>query len=342
MADQHLSLALTTYQAGKLFFIGLDHNQHLAVFERSFQRCMGLWSNGQTMWMASLYQLWRFENALPPGEKADDKFDRLFVPQVGYTTGGLDVHDVAADRDQRPIFVNTRYSCLATVSETTSFAPLWQPPFISTLLPHDRCHLNGLAIRDGRPRYVTAAAQTDREEAWREHRADGGCIIDIHTNQTIATGLSMPHSPRWHDDQLWFLNSGTGHLCRIEPHTHKPQSLAFCPGYARGLALHDHFAVVGLSLGREQRAFGGLPLEHNLKTLNAQPRCGLMIVDTNTGRIRHWLKIEGPVKEIYDVIILPDVERPMALGFQYNEIHQTITIDHAPHRSNHPPRRSTN
>ena len=129
--EQRISLAFTTYQAGKLFLIGLGPDGKLSIFERTFNRCMGMWSNGQTIWMSSLYQLWRFENVLEPGQTAPDGYDRLFVPQVGYTTGDIDVHDVSVDDGGRVVFVNTLFSCLATMSQTDSFVPLWKPPFIS-------------------------------------------------------------------------------------------------------------------------------------------------------------------------------------------------------------------
>ena len=96
LSEQRISLALTTYQTGKLFLVGLQPDGRLSIFERTFNRCMGLWSNGQTMWMSSLYQLWRFENILPPGQLTDG-YDRLYVPQLGFTTGDLDVHDVSVD-----------------------------------------------------------------------------------------------------------------------------------------------------------------------------------------------------------------------------------------------------
>ncbi|RCJ23026.1 hypothetical protein A6S26_00200 [Nostoc sp. ATCC 43529] len=62
--EQNLSLSFTTYQAGKLFFIGLQPNGRLSVFERTFERCMGLYANGNSLYMSSLYQLWRFENII--------------------------------------------------------------------------------------------------------------------------------------------------------------------------------------------------------------------------------------------------------------------------------------
>lgn len=325
MAEQKLSFAFTTYQTGKLFLIGLQPDQRLSIFERTFNRCMGLWGDGQTLWMTSLYQLWRFENVLGHGELADG-YDRLYVPQTGYTTGDLDIHDVAVDADSRVVFVNTLFGCLATLSDTHSFVPLWRPPFISRLAAEDRCHLNGLAMRDGRPRYVTAVSQSDVADGWRDNRRESGCVIDVEANEVIATGLAMPHSPRWYRDQLWVLNSGTGYLGTINPETGAFDEVAFCPGYMRGLSFAGHFAIVGLSKQRQNRTFSDLPLDDNLAQKQAEARCGLQIVDLRTGDTVHWLRIEGIVEELYDVIALPGVQRPQALGFKTDEIRRVLHI----------------
>ena len=42
LAGTRASLAFTTYQAGKLFLIGMKPDGRLSIFERSFPRCMGL------------------------------------------------------------------------------------------------------------------------------------------------------------------------------------------------------------------------------------------------------------------------------------------------------------
>ncbi len=340
--EQNLSLAFTTYQGGKVFFIGLQHDGRLSVFERTFNRCMGLWVEGSTLIMSSLYQLWRFENALEPGQ-IHNGYDCLYVPQVGYITGDLDVHDVAVaaptQSDKSPlaflnqkgsgkqvVFVNTLFSCLATVSDRHSFIPLWQPPFISRLAAEDRCHLNGLAMRDGQPRYVTAVSQSDVADGWRDRRRDGGCVIDVSTNEVILTGLSMPHSPRWDRDKLWLLNSGTGEFGYADLKEGVFEPVAFCPGYLRGLAFSGDFAVVGISLPRQNKTFSGLPLDEQLQAKDASPRCGLLAIDLRSGDIVHWLRIEGVVEELYDVAVLPGVRRPMAIGFKTDEIRRVITI----------------
>ena len=325
LAEQNLSLAFTTYQAGKVFFIGLHPDGKLSVFERSFNRCMGLWAEGSSLIMSSLYQLWRFENALEAGQ-IHNGYDCLYVPQVGYVTGDLDVHDVAVDSEGRLVFVNTLFSCLATVSDRHSFVPLWQPPFISRIAAEDRCHLNGLAMQDGQPRYVTAVSQSDVADGWRDKRQSGGCLIDMSSNEVILTGLSMPHSPRWYQDKLWLLNSGTGEFGYVDREEGVFEPIAFCPGYLRGLAFNGDFAVVGLSKPRHNKTFSGLPLDERMLAKDVEPRCGLLVIDLRSGDIVHWLRIEGVVEELYDVAALPRVRRPMAIGLKTDEIRRVVTI----------------
>lgn len=325
MAEVGVSLGFTTYQAGKLFLLGAQENGRLSAFERTFNRCMGLAAVDDTLWMSSLYQLWRFSNALEPGQTHGD-YDRLYVPQIGYTTGDLDIHDIGVRTDGSVVFVNTRFSCLATTDPSFSFRPVWTPKFISRLAPEDRCHLNGLAMQDGEPAYVTAVAASDVADGWRDHRTDGGIIIDVRTDEIVAEGLSMPHSPRWHNGRLWLLNAGTGEFGSVNTKSGVFEPLAFCPGFLRGLSFAGKYAVVGLSQPREAGTFQGLPLDEKLTKAGAAPRCGLMVIDTETGDTLHWLRIEGIVEELYDVIVLPGVKRPMSLGFQSDEIHRIITI----------------
>jgi uncharacterized protein (TIGR03032 family) len=250
------------------------------------------------------------------------------VPQLAYTTGDLDLHDIALGADShQPVFANTLFSCLAQPSETHSFRPVWKPPFISRLAAEDRCHLNGFAMRDGNLGFVTAVSTTDMHEGWREHRRGGGVVIDVASGEVVARGLSMPHSPRWHDGRLYVLNSGAGEFGTVDLASGSFQSICFCPGYARGLALISSFAVIGLSTCRENRTFSGLPLDDALATKQVQPRCGLLVVDLRTGDVVHSLTITGLVRELYDVAALPGVQIPSALGFKTEEIRRTISIE---------------
>lgn len=322
------ALAFTTYQAGKLFFLGLKPEGRLAVFERSFARCMGLAASAdaRTLLVATHYQLFRFDNAIPQGEQANGH-DALYVPRLSWITGDLDIHDVAFGASGRPVFVNTRFSCLAEASDGWSFRPIWQPPFITRLAAEDRCHLNGMATVEGRPRYVTAVSRSNVVDGWRDRRADGGIVIDVATSEIVCEGLSMPHSPRLHEGRLWVLNSGAGELGWIDPQTGKFTAVAFCPGYARGLSFIGPYAIVGLSLARDNRTFQGLPLDAALKQNGAEARCGLLVIDTRTGDAEAWVRIDGVVKELYDVAVLPGLRNPSTLGLKTDEITRVITID---------------
>jgi uncharacterized protein (TIGR03032 family) len=320
-----VSLAFTTYQSGKLFLVGLNADGRLSIFERTFNRCMGLWGNGQTLYMSTLYQIWRFENVLDAGTTSDG-YDRVYVPRVAWTTGDVDAHDVAVDGDGHVVFVNTLFSCLATVSERHSFVPLWKPPFISRLAAEDRCHLNGLALEEGRPAYVTAVSRGDAHEAWREHRRDGGLVMDVRSNAVVVDGLSMPHSPRMHRGRLWLLDSGTGHFGYVDRARGRFEPVAFCAGYARGLAFVGDFAVVGVSQSRENKTFSGLALDDNLRQRHAKAQCQLLVIDLQRGDVVHSLRIDGFVSELYDVVALPQVRRPSALGFKTEEIRRVISM----------------
>ncbi len=322
------SLAFTTYRVGKLFLVGLQDEGRLSIFERTFERCMGLCAAGGTMFMSSAHQLWRFEDALAPGQHHEG-YDRIYVPQVGYTTGELDIHDIALDGEGEAVFVATLFGCLARPSATHSFTPLWKPPFTSRLVAEDRCHLNGLAMVDGRPRYATAIGTSDFAEGWREQRLDGGCVIDVVSNAIVASGLSMPHSPRWYRGRLWLHESGSGHFGALDLASGRFEPVAFCPGYLRGLAFVDDFALVGVSLPRQSKLLSGLALGESLARKNIEPRCGVYVLDLTTGDVAHWLRIEGIVGELYDVAALDGVRRPMAIGFKGDDIKRVFTVGDA-------------
>lgn len=329
LKEHKLSLGFSTYQAGKLFLIGTESNsQSLSLFERTFNRCMGLWASqdGEQLIMSSLYQLWRLCNAVRPGEKCN-QYDKVYIPQVGYTTGDCDIHDIGVDSHNNIIFVNTLFNCLATISEQKSFTPIWTPPFISKLAAEDRCHLNGLAFRDGEPRYVTAISQTDVYEGWREHREAGGIVMDIKTNHILAEGLSMPHSPRWYQNKLWVLNSGQGEFGYIDEDSKTFKPVAFCPGYARGLSFYKEFAIIGLSKSRKNKTFEGLALQQKLEEKHIEARCGIQIININTGDTVHSLNVGGMIEEIYDVVVLTNTKTPMMLGFKTDEIRRFIVVD---------------
>jgi uncharacterized protein (TIGR03032 family) len=319
-----VSVALTSYQSGRLYLLGLNREGGLNVDERPFQKAMGLAVEGQTLVLATHFQIHRFGNTLKAGELINNHFDACYVPRVSYNTGVLDAHDVGLLKSGEVIFVNTRFNCLATPSGSYSFAPLWKPPFISGIVDEDRCHLNGMAMLNGEPRYVTAASRSNTIDGWRDRRADGGVAIDVRTGQIVCSGLSMPHSPRLYRDRLWVLNSGAGELGWIDLEDNSFRTLAFCPGFVRGLAFHDRYAFVGLSKPRYQR-FEGLALDARLIEADSEPWCGVQVIDLETGACVEWFRIDGAVAEIFDVGVIAGVASPMSLGFDSGDIGALIT-----------------
>ncbi len=334
MAASGVSVAVTTYHSNRLFLFGVKPSGRLWVLNRIFERAMGLAATPERLVLANRYQLWQFENVLRPGE-SDGEHDRVYKPHLAWTTGAIDVHDVALDGQGAPVFVVTLFSCLATSDPHHSLRPLWKPRFISRLVPEDRCHLNGVAMDGGVPRFVTAAAASDAASGWRERRRDGGVVMEVASGEVVASGLSMPHSPRMHAGKLWVLHSGAGELCTVDPATGKLDTVAFLPGYLRGLAFAGDFALVGLSQCREERTFQGLPLDDALRRRGDDARCAVMVVDLKSGAVAHWIDFGGEVRELYDVQVIADVRCPTALGLRSKEIWGVVTHEENGHPVRH-------
>ena len=322
LLEQNISLAISTYQAGKILLVGFNVKGEIAIVERSISRCMGIAADkeAQNLYVAGIYNISRFVNAIQTGQ-SNPEFDRIYIPQATYTTGDIDTHDMAIDKDGNLIFVNTLFSCLCTLSATHSFVPIWQPPFITDLLPEDRCHMNGFCLNEkGEPGYVTAVAQTDLSGAWRDNRRDGGVVIDVQKNKVISTGLSMPHSPRMHNGKLYIQNAGSGHLGTIDVETGKFTELCFLPGFLRGLTFSGNYAICGVSKKRQDRSFQGLALDENLKQNKIEAKCGVYIIDLSNGANVHHIEFEGFLEELYDVRALSGVQKPNIIGFMKDEI----------------------
>ena len=331
LGSQQIAVAVSSYQSGKFYLLGQNVDGGLLVHERFFHKAMGICvADRDTILLATLFQIMRFRNVLEPGQQINNLQDACYVPREIFTTGELDVHDIGLLQDGRIVFVNTLYNCLASTSARHSFTPLWKPPFISKIIKEDRCHLNGLAMEDGVPRYVTAVSKSDTVDGWRDRRSDGGIVVDVRSGEIVIGGLSMPHSPRLYRGKLWVLNSGTGEIGWIERGSSAEGArfhvLAFCPGFVRGLAFHGKYAFVGLSKPRYDR-FEGLALDRKLAEANSEPWCGMQVIDLDTGACEHWFRIDGPVAELYDLGVVPGVVRPMAIGFATNEILGLITHD---------------
>jgi uncharacterized protein (TIGR03032 family) len=326
LARNRCSLAFTSYQTGQLFLVGRLPGGQVSFHQQNYVRAMGVHATPARLYVGSLFQIWRLENVLAPHERANENFDRLYVPRNAQTTGDIDVHELSVDRAGRVIFVNTKFSCLATTSITHGFKPLWKPPFISRLAAEDRCHLNGLAMHDGAPAYVTAVSRSDMINGWRDRRHEGGVLIDVRADRIVTDQLSMPHSPRVAADGVYLLDSGRGMLARVDPRSGERTDIAFCPGFLRGLALVGGYAVATVSLPRDG-AFSGLALQDELKKRDGEPWCGICIVDLRSGDLVDWIRLNGAIKELFDVAVIPDTLCPMALGVSSPDIQSLVSFE---------------
>lgn len=326
LSTYRISLTASTYQTCRLLLIGRKPGERLAVFERLFERPMGLFvQDADQLWMAGQSQLWRLANVLAPGIRARDGSDRLYVPRQSWILGELDPHELVIDRDGLPWFVATALNAIATPSPRYNLQPRWRPAFITDWVTEDRCHLNGLGLREGRPRYVTLAGLSDVAEGWREHRREGGALLDMADGRVLAKALSMPHSPRWHRGRIWLLNAGRGELGWVPETGGAFTPVASLPGFARGLAFVGDHAVIGLSQPRHGH-FDDLPLGTRLDADGVEPWCGIAVIDLRHGQLVHWLRFEGIITELFDVQIIPDTQRPTALGFREETIHREIFL----------------
>src|SRR4051812_24228316 len=321
-----ISLLVTTYQANKLLVLR-ERQGGLSILVRSFERPMGLAVDGRRIALGTRDQVWHFRNApdLAPRVEPLGLHDGCFIPRASHVTGDIGVHEVAwgGERNDELWVVNTRFSCLCTLSPDYSFVPRWRPPFVTQMAPEDRCHLNGVAMVDGQPRYVTALGQSDVRGGWRADKARRGIVMSVPDGRVIADGLCMPHSPRWHDNGLLVLESGTGRLQQIDPATGVRHVVTDgLEGFARGLGIFGHYAFIGLSKIRATSAMNGVPLAARREQLKS----GVAVVDLRTGRVCAAVDFQTAVEEVFDVQILGGNRFPEVLGFQKEAVQNTFVV----------------
>lgn len=306
----NISLAISTYQAGKVILVRADGDS-LNTHFRAFSKPMGIAADGVRLTVGGTNTVWYYRNVpdVAPKLPPPGRHDACYLPRRIHVTGDIDIHELAWDNADELWVVNTRFSCLCTVDAEHSFNPRWRPPFVSALAAEDRCHLNGLGMRDGKPKYVTALAQTDSAGGWRAHKAAGGIVMDIEKNACILRGLSMPHSPRWYQDRLWVLESGQGSLAVADIQTGTWNTVAQLPGFTRGLDFYGPLAFIGLSQVRESAVFSGIPLVQRLR----ERHCGIWVVHIETGQTVGFLQFEAGVQEIFAVQVLPGIGFPELL-----------------------------
>jgi uncharacterized protein (TIGR03032 family) len=267
---------------------------------------MGLAYRSGRLAVGTLAEVWDFRNVPEVAARLEPAghHDACFVPRSVRCTGDILVHEMAW-ADPELWVVNTRFSSLCTLDQAGSFVPRWQPPFVTALAAEDRCHLNGMALVDGRPAYVTALGRTDTACGWREDKRNGGVLLTVPGGEVVAERLSMPHSPRWYRSNLLLLESGTGTLGVVDIPSGRYAPVARLPGFTRGLDIYDRYAFIGLSQVRETAVFSGLPI-----TERAERISGVWVVDLTTGRTVAFVRFEEAVHEVFAVEVLPQLRYP--------------------------------
>lgn len=305
------SLAITTYQAGKIIFISPADENTFTMLPRTFEKPMGLDIIGDKMVLATKDEVIVFENSKELAVTYPNKpnvYDNLFVPRITFHTGYVDIHDVSFGTDGIWA-INTSFSTLCKINGNFNFVPVWQPPFISKLVSEDRCHLNGLAMVEGKPKYVTALGVTDTPQGWKESIISGGILMDVETNEIILDKLAMPHSPILYKDELYLLLSASGEFIKVNISEKKYEVLKQLDGFCRGLDIHGDYAFIGMSkLRKKSSTFSKLPFAENADW------AGIIIIHIPTKAIVGELKYQISVDEIYSVKILKESIRPNILN----------------------------
>jgi uncharacterized protein (TIGR03032 family) len=310
------SLAISTYQAGKLIFVCPKNENEIIQFPRTFKKPMGIALDANRLAIATQNEVVMYRNA--PGQatrypKKRDTYDALYMPRSTYYTGELDIHDVQFTSSGL-IAVNTRFSCVSKVDENYSFTSIWKPSFIKELIPGDCCHLNGMVLEDGQPKYLTALGSTSEPKGWRANKANGGVLIDAATQDLLLERLPMPHSPRLYREGLFVLLSATGELIRVNITKRSYELVHHFDGFVRGMDRIGEVLFIGLSkLRTTSEAFGDLPIAS--KSL----MCGVVAFHLPSSKVIGHLKYETSVEEIFDVQVLPGVIRPAILSIEKND-----------------------
>jgi uncharacterized protein (TIGR03032 family) len=305
-----ITLVVSTYQAGKVILVRNDEGV-LNTHFRTFSKPMGIAADNARLTIGGTNTVWYYRNipAVAPKIEPKGKHDACYIPRRIHVTGDIDIHEMAYDGDGELWIVNTRFCCLCTLDENHSFNPRWRPHFVSALAPQDRCHLNGIAMVDGKPKYVTALGETDTQGGWRENKANGGVLMDVERNEILLRGLSMPHSPRLYEGKLWLLESGEGSLAEVDLEKRTWGTVAEMPGFTRGIDFAGPLAFIGLSQVRESAVFSGIPLVERLR----ERTCGVWVVHIETGETIGFLRFESGVQEIFAVQVLQGMRFPEVL-----------------------------
>jgi len=306
------SIALSTYQAGKVVIISPHpDNEHLTTLPRTFQKPMGIAIKDDRMAISLKDEVIVFQNSRELATFYPNKqntYDSLWLPRTTYYTGLVDLHDIDFG-DDGIYAINTSFSCICKIDGEFNFTPVWKPPFINEIIPGDLCHLNGMVVLNGKPKYVTALGTTNTPQGWKENIVHGGVLMDVKKNEIVLNGLSMPHSPKIYNNELYLLMSASGEFIKVNLETKSYQTLKKFEGFCRGLSFYKDFAFIGFSkLRKNSSTFAKLSFSDKANF------SGIKIIHMPTNAEVGEIIYETSVDEIYEVIVLENMIRPNILN----------------------------
>ncbi|MCP4115578.1 MAG: TIGR03032 family protein [Desulfobacteraceae bacterium] len=340
----NISLAVTSYQAQRLFFVRSAGEQIDTCF-KSFPRPMGIYADRERLTLGSFTQVLEFKRnddllnkiknggldntekmprkllekdpermkALKEKRKKElenvKKADSLYFSRASLTTGMINIHDIAWGNEGLWV-VNSTFSCLSTLSPDHSFVARWKPPFIDKLVPEDRCHLNGMAMKDGKPKYVTTFNKFNERDSWVKNEKHNGTLIDVETNEILLEGLIMPHSPRYYNGMVYLCESGTGKVLKFDPEARELSEVIKLQGFPRGVNFYGPLMFVGLSKTRASNIKNPIPISKEYE----ETFSGIWIINLEDNREVGHIKFNGDLDQIYDIAVIPDSVNPELLN----------------------------
>lgn len=330
------TLMLSTYQAGKVVLISALNGQRLNQLPRTFKRAMGIAVQGnQKLAVATENEIIILANSPRLAQTYPAKpgvYDALFLPRATYYTGHLDMHDLHFGKEGL-WGINTSFSCLCKVDQDFSFNPVWKPHFIDKLSSEDRCHLNGLAMQDGMPQYVSALGSGNKMQSWRKNITKGGIIMHVPTNEIIIDGLAMPHAPRIYDGKLYTLLSARQELICIDTDKGTYDVVTKVPGFIRGMCKHGDFLFIGTSkLRKSSTTFKALEIDKEAD------KAGIVVVHLPSAKVVASMQWHNSVDEIYDIQVLPDTRRANILNTYQDTHHKALMLPNTTYWSKEKPK----
>jgi uncharacterized protein (TIGR03032 family) len=317
------TLAISTYQAGKLIFLSSPSPGKLIQLPRTFKKPMGVALKGnESLGLALGDSVMVFRNSRDLAyhyPKKPKTYDSLYMPGAKYYTSALDIHDIDWVGD-RLHAVNTHFSCIISIGQDYSFVPVWHPPFLDRPVPGDVCHLNGMAVENGKIKYATAFGKGTKRQSWRDGITSSGIVMDVQSNKIVVEGLGMPHSPRVYQGELHLLLSATGQLVKVDTGSGVVEEVVNLESFVRGLCFYQDVAFIGHSrLRKESSTFSKLDLP------GKDHLAGITAVHLGSGSIIGRLRYLSSVDEIYDVQIIQNTMRPNILNTDKPEYIRGIT-----------------